>query len=248
MTIDAVMAWIAAPFVGSFLGLIADRLPADEPVLLARSRCDGCGRALGPLELIPLLSWLWQRGRARCCKAPLRPFYPMIELAALGVALWTSLIVEGWLLWVSCGLGWTLLLLAVIDLRHLWLPDTLNLPLIPAGFAVTWLLAPGRLLEHVAAAGLGFAILALIAMLYRRLRGREGLGLGDVKLMAGAGAWLGPLALPSVLLLGASLALAATLAGRLWSAKFETTTPIAFGPWLALAFWLTWLHGPVQIG
>ena len=248
MSLESLLAWLSAPFVGSFLGLLVDRLPAGRPIVLGRSVCDRCGRPLGVRELVPIVSFLVQRGRARCCGARLRPFYPRIELAALGLALWASLVVDGWLLWVSCALGWTLLALAWIDSRHFWLPDALTLPLIPAGLAVTWVLKPDRVIAHTLAAALGFAALALIAWVYRRFRGREGLGLGDAKLLAGAGAWLGPAALPSVVLLGAIAGLAAALAARFGGAKLEAETAIAFGPWLALAFWVVWLHGPVVIG
>jgi leader peptidase (prepilin peptidase)/N-methyltransferase len=248
MTVDAVFAWLIAPFVGSFLGLVVDRLPVGQPVLLGRSVCDGCGRPLGVRDLVPIVSFLVQRGRARCCGARLPPFYPMIEIAALVVAVWASLVVDGWLLWVTCGLGWTLLVLAWIDLRHFWLPDVLTLPLIPAGLAITYAIGLDRLVGHAIAAALGFGALALIAWGYQHVRGREGLGLGDAKLLAGAGAWLGPAALPSVVLLGAVAGLAAALAMGRRGAKLRPETAIAFGPWLALAFWVVWLHGPVVIG
>jgi leader peptidase (prepilin peptidase)/N-methyltransferase len=86
---------------------------------------------------------------------------------------------------------------------------------------------------------------ALIAWLYRRLRGREGLGLGDAKLLGAGGAWLGWQALPSVVALGAAIALALALAGAAAGGKLSATTRIAFGPYLALAIWVVWLYGPL---
>ena len=104
----------AAPFVGSFLGVIAERLPAGRPVLIARSACPACDHRLGARDLVPVLSWLFNRGRCRHCGAALGLFYPGIELAALVLALWAAAVVSGWLLWASCALGWVLLALAVI--------------------------------------------------------------------------------------------------------------------------------------
>jgi leader peptidase (prepilin peptidase)/N-methyltransferase len=113
------------------------------------------------------------------------------------------------------------------------------------GLGVAWLVDPGRLADHAVGAlagGLGFA---LIAWLYRRLRGREGLGLGDAKLLAAGGAWLGWQALPSVVTLAALAALAVALAGARTGGKIAATTRIAFGPYLALAIWVVWLYGPL---
>jgi leader peptidase (prepilin peptidase)/N-methyltransferase len=157
-------------------------------------------------------------------------------------------VLSGWLMWASLGLGWTLLAMAAIDLRHYLLPDVLTLPLIPAGLAVAWALDPDLVPEHLLGAVLGFVVFAGIAWLYRRLRGRHGLGLGDAKLLAAAGAWLGWAALPSVVVIGAAIALALALAQALGGAKLALTGKLAFGPHLALAFWLVWLFGPLIPG
>lgn len=242
---EAWLAALAAPFVGSFLGVVVERLPAGRPLLWSRSSCDRCGRPLGVRDLIPILSYLARRGRCACGEATLGLFYPAIEIAALAVALSAAAVVSGWLLWASLGLGWTLLALAAIDHRHLILPDVLTLPLIPAGLLVAWMLEPARLPEHLLGAALGFAAFVVIAWAYRRLRRREGLGLGDAKLLAAAGAWLGWAALPGVVLIAAALALALALTGVIIGGKLAWTSRIAFGPHLALAFWLNWLLGPV---
>ena len=248
MTLEAWLALLIAPFVGSFLGVLVERLPAGRPVLLDRSTCDHCGRTLTVRDLVPLVSYLLRRGRCACGEARLSPFYPAIELAALGVALSAVAVLSGWLLWASLGLGWILLALAAIDLRHFVLPDLLTLPLIPAGLAVAWALDPGLLPDHALGTLGGFAAFVAIAFLYRRLRGREGLGTGDAKLLAAAGAWLGWRALPSVVVIAAVVALALALAGALAGGKLAWTSRIAFGPYLALGFWLVWLFGPVVVG
>jgi leader peptidase (prepilin peptidase) / N-methyltransferase len=238
---------LAAPFVGSFLCVVIDRLPAGRPLAAGRSRCDACGAPLGAKDLVPVVSWLRQRGRCAYCQAELGSFYPIIELAALAVALSAAWALSGWLLPVSCALGWTLLTLAAIDQRHFLLPDPLTLPLIPAGLAVAFAIDPALLVPHLVGALAGFTAFAAIGMLYRRLRGREGLGLGDAKLLAAAGAWLGWQALPGLVVVAAVCALAVALARALTGDRVSATTRIAFGSYLALAFWLVWLLGPPML-
>jgi leader peptidase (prepilin peptidase)/N-methyltransferase len=245
---ETILALLVAPFIGSFVGVVVQRLPEGGSIVLARSTCRHCGEALRARDLMPLVSWLVRRGRCGCGKARLSAFYPGIELAALAVALSAVTVVAGWVLWASLALGWTLLALAAIDVRHHLLPDVLTLPLILAGLAVAWLIEPARLADHVIGAAAGLFGFALIAWLYRRVRRREGLGQGDAKLLAGGGAWLGWQALPGVVVVAAALALALVLAGRLAGGKLAATTRIAFGPYLALGIWLAWLYGPMVVG
>jgi leader peptidase (prepilin peptidase)/N-methyltransferase len=155
------------------------------------------------------------------------------------------LLVPGWPLWPSLYLGWSLLVLGWIDLRHKFLPDALNLPLIPVGLVVSLLLAPDLLPAHLIGAVLGFASLAALAWSYRHLRGRDGLGMGDAKLLAAAGAWLGWQALPGVLLTAALAALTVALARSAIGGRVQASDEIAFGPYLALALWAGWLAGPI---
>ena len=151
-------------------------------------------------------------------------------------------------LWLSCALALVLLALAEVDRRTLALPDLVTLPLVAAGLAVAAALAPARWTDHVTGALAGFAALAAIGWGYARLRGREGLGLGDAKLLAAAGAWLGWQALPGVVTIAAAGALLAALAGRAFGRPLSATDPVPFGPTLALGFWLSWLYGPITIG
>ncbi len=224
------------------------RLPEGRRILLARSVCDRCGRTLGVADLIPVASWLMRRGRCGCGETRLSLFYPGIELAALALAASAAAVFSGWLLWASLALGWTLLALAAIDLRHYWLPDRLTLPLIPAGLFVAWLIDPAALGEHAIGALAGFFSFAGIAWAYRRLRRRAGLGLGDAKLLAAAGAWLGWQALPGLVVVAAAAALAVALLQAAAGQRLAAGTRIAFGPYLALALWLTWLCGPLVLG
>jgi leader peptidase (prepilin peptidase)/N-methyltransferase len=180
-------------------------------------------------------------------EAPPSPTFVVIA-ASVGLAAWAALTASpAWVLVASLGLGWTLLTLTLIDLATFRLPDAFTLPLAVAGLAVSFAL-PGRpILDHFFGAAMGYGLLAGIGAAYRRWRGAEGLGLGDAKLLAAGGGWLGWAALPSVLLIGCFAAFAWMAAARLWSGRFEATARIAFGPALALGIWIVWLHGPLQI-
>lgn len=244
---DWLLPVLAAPFVGSFLGLLIARLPVGAAVVLGRSACLACRHPLGAVDLVPVLSWLVRRGRCRHCGAAISALYPGVELAALGLALWAAALLSGWLLWASCALGWTLLALAAIDWRHQLLPDPLTALLIVAGLAVAYTLGGGALAHHAIGAAAGFAALALIRMAYSALRGREGLGLGDAKLAAAAGAWVSWTGLASVVLIAALAALAVALVGALRGAELRPDSRLPFGPYLALGTWLVWLYGPIAI-
>lgn len=248
---DPLLPWllIAAPSMGSFLGTLALRLPAGEPVAVARSRCPACGHALGATELVPLLSWIAQRGRCRHCDSPIAAFYPGMELAALGVAAWAASETAGSVLLVTCVLGWTLLVLAVIDRRCFLLPDVLTLPLLGAGLIVTLWLDPMALGTHALAAAGCWAGFAALGLSYRWLRGRDGLGLGDAKLLAAGAAWIGAEAIPVALLIACALGLAEVMVLRLRTGQWPGgSEPIAFGGWLACGIWLVWLYGAPLFG
>ncbi len=246
-SLEPVLAIVAAPFIGSFLGVLICRLPEGQSVIWGRSRCDSCGVALGLPEIVPIIGSFLAGGRCRSCGAPIPRLYLLVELAATGIALWSVLVVPGWLAWISCGLGWTLLALAIIDVRHLLLPDELTLPLIVAGLAVAWLLEPARLPAHLIGTLLGFAFIALVALAYRALRRREGIGWGDAKLLAAGGAWLSWEALASSVLLAALVGLVLVLvSGKLRTAS-DMARPVPFGALLAGAIWCQWLYGTIVL-
>ena len=246
---------LSAPAVGSFIGLLADRYDSEEGVVFGRSRCDACGRELAVRDLVPLLSWVWlrvvNRGRSRCCGVALRIYHPLVELSALVLALWGAWVVEGWAAPATVALGWVLLALSLIDLRTFLLPDSGTLGLVLAGLGLSAAGMTGPLWLHAAGAAAGYAALWAVAASYRAARGVDGLGMGDAKLLAAAGAWLGPLALPSVVLWGGvtGLALAAAM-GAFRGGEEEGVQwgmAIPFGPALAFGFWITWLYGPLTL-
>jgi leader peptidase (prepilin peptidase) / N-methyltransferase len=237
-------ALMAAPFIGSFLGVLVQRLPEGQPIAWGRSRCEHCGTALAARDLIPLVSWLAARGRCRFCGQPLGWFYPGIELAALAVALVAVAADREEGIWFDCILGWWLLALGWIDLRRWLLPDALTLPLVIAGVAAAAILDPEQLTDRALGAALGYLGFRLIASAYRALRGREGLGRGDAKLLAASGAWVGASALPQVILGAAASALVAAICLRLVGVRLAAHSALPFGPFLALATWVIWLVGP----
>jgi len=231
---------MAAPFVGSFCGVLIGRWPLGQSVVLGRSACMSCGATLGAAELVPVLSYAVLRGRCRSCKAPIAAFHLWVELAAAGIAVSAAAAgAEGAQLWSSCVLGWTLLTLGWIDTISMRLPDKLTLPLILCGLTEAWLLEPDTLTSRAFAAAIGYTGFSAIRVFHARLRGRQGLGLGDAKLLAAAGAWVGLSALGSVVLIAAVAAL-------LWALRRLRPDPaerIPFGPFLSAATWVVWLHG-----
>lgn len=239
-----------SPFIGSFLGTVVSRFEAPATILWGRSACPACGAILGPRDLAPLLSWALNRGRCRHCGAMIGLFYPAIELAAVAIALWSVLATDSEAVWASCGLGWTLLALAWIDLRHFVLPDFLTLPLIAAGLLVTWWLEPGALLDHVVGAAVGLTFVIIVRQIYAMVRNREGIGLGDAKLLAAAGAFVSWEGLPSVVAVGAVAGLGTALADgvlrrRRGDASISLSDRVPFGTFLCLGTWIVWLYGPL---
>jgi leader peptidase (prepilin peptidase) / N-methyltransferase len=239
---DWLLPLLLAPFIGSFAALLIRRLPAGQPVVLARSQCEACGHVLGPWELIPLVSVAMLGGRCRWCGARIAFAHLAVELACIAIAAWAILAeADAPAVWLDCVLGWTLLTLAWIDWEHMLLPDALTLPLILAGLGATLLQDPTATKEHAAAAAAGYLAFRAIEIGYRRLRGRDGLGQGDAKLMAAAGAWLGLTPLPTVAFMAAVFGLAIAAGLRIAGHVMHRGSAIPLGPALCAAIWVTWL-------
>ena len=246
------LAWLflpvlLGPFIGSFLGLITVRLPRGLPVIVGRSACPSCERPLGPIDLVPIVSFVLLRGRCRTCGAPIPRRYLALELACPALALWAGLAHPGWEGLLGAIYAWQLLLLAVLDAEHFWLPRLLTLPLILTGLAAAALTGTEALAQAALGSALGFLALAAIAWIYKRVRGREGLGGGDASLLAGTGAWCGALALPTIMIAASLSGLAAVLLLRLLGRPVSGDQPVPFGVFLALGGWLAWLYGPIGL-
>jgi leader peptidase (prepilin peptidase)/N-methyltransferase len=226
---------------GSFIATAALRWPAGRSVLAGRSRCDACEAPLSARELVPALSFLIQRGRCRRCGARIDPDHFAVELAAGMIGLVAALAHPLPLAAVTALLGWWLLLIAVLDLEHQWLPDRLTLPLLPLGLAAAWAGFGPPLPERIAGAAIGWAALFAIAWLYRRLRGREGMGGGDPKLLGAIGAWVGAWHLPVILLGAGLLGLIAVLTMRMRGEAVSAASRLPLGTLMALTAWPLWL-------
>lgn len=227
--------------VGSYLATLALRMPSGEGASRGRSRCDGCGRTLGWRELVPLLGYAVRRGRCGHCGARIDPVHPVAELAAALIGAVSLALHPGFEGLAGAIFGWVLLVLAILDIRHFWLPDRLTLPLVALGIAASGLIGRPGLIDALIGALAGFGLLFAINSAYRALRGRDGLGGGDSKLLAAIGAWLGWQMLPFILLLASGTGLLAVLYGGLRGRAMKAGDRLPFGAFLAVAAWPLWL-------
>lgn len=220
--------------IGSFLNVCIYRLPRHESLVLPASHCTACGRSLRWFENVPVASYLVLRGRCRTCGVRISPIYPLVELAACAVAIIWYLEFGVSVLFVSrLVFAFALLVLFMIDLRQRILPNAITLPGILVGFAFSLVTPPGwrdSLLGAVA----GGAGLFLLAEAYYRLRHEEGMGMGDVKMLAMIGAFLGWKLMLLTLMLSSvvgALVGVAMIAARKGDMKYA----LPFGTFLALA-------------
>ena len=177
--------------VGSFLNVCIHRLPRQQSLAMPASRCPQCAAPLRWYDNIPLLSYVVLGGRCRSCRARISVMYPLVELATALVCLAAYFLFgPSPLLVARLVFACAMIVLFVIDLQHRILPNVITLPGIVVGFVFSLFLPPGwfeSLLGIVAGGG----VLLLMAEMYYRLRREEGLGMGDVKMLAMIGAFLG---------------------------------------------------------
>ncbi|MFP4079032.1 MAG: prepilin peptidase [Ectothiorhodospira sp.] len=259
--------------IGSFLNVLIHRLPlmmerqwqrearawlgeeaptgegTDRPfnLLVPHSRCPACGHRIRVRENIPVLSYLILRGRCAACRTRISPQYPLVETAAAVLAV--TVIAHFGATWAGAAallLTWSLLALAVIDLRTSLLPDTLTLPVLWLGLVLNLGGIFTDPTSSLLGAVLGYLSLWSVYQAFRLLTGKEGMGYGDFKLFALLGAWLGWQMLPLIILLaslvGALVGLTLiVLRGR------DRELPIPFGPYLAAAGWIALLWGEPMV-
>ncbi len=220
--------------VGSFLNVCIYRLPRGESLAFPSSHCTSCNRSLSWYENVPLLSYLVLRGRCRTCGNRISPIYPIIEASAAVVAVvWYWQFGFSSLLVSRLVFAFALLVLFVIDLQHRILPNLITLPGIVAGVLFS-LVAPPGWFDSLVGLLVGGGVLYLLGEAYYRIRGEEGLGMGDVKMLAMIGAFLGWKLMILTLVLssfaGSLVGLALVATGR-GTMKFA----LPFGTFLAIA-------------
>ena len=251
------LAAVVGLVVGSFLNVVIHRLPKmmehgwmaecaelrgeapppAEKLTLAtpRSRCPQCGHAISALENIPVLSFLFLRGRCRACQAPISLRYPLVETLSgvlSGYAIWRFGIS-----WAGIGalfFVWCMIALTFIDFDTQLLPDSITLPLLWAGLLLNLDGTFTDLRSAVIGAAAGYLSLWSVYWAFKLATGKEGMGYGDFKLLAAIGAWLGwkmlPLAILASSMVGAVVGIALIVLAR-----HGRNIPIPFGPYLAAA-------------
>ncbi|KAA3666297.1 A24 family peptidase [Pectobacterium carotovorum] len=198
------------------------------------SSCPHCQQAIAVKDNIPLFSWLWLRGRSRCCHQSVSVQYPLVEVITMLAFLAAGLLwLPGMALWGALILLSFLLVLTVIDIKTLLLPDVLTLSLLWMGLLFNLSGTFVSLNDAVVGAMAGYLSLWLLYWAFKYVTGKEALGYGDFKLLAALGAWLGWQALPNLVLVAALSGLVVTLIWR-GLRKEDTAKPLAFGPWLAI--------------
>lgn len=249
-----VLAGVAGLLIGSFLNVVIHRGPgmwklidADPrgDLLTPRSYCPSCRRPIPASGLVPILSYLRQGGKCLHCGSAISPRYPIVEaLGGLtGVAAFAVFGPTAQALGAAI-FGWALIALAVIDLETGYLPDAINYPLIAAGLAANATGLFASLVEALAGAAAGYVLFWAMAKAFERLRGKEGLGLGDAKLLAAIGAWGGWIILPAVVFAAAASTLVVLVLARSRGGASALDQPAPFGPGLCAAGFICLLLAP----
>jgi leader peptidase (prepilin peptidase)/N-methyltransferase len=255
--------------VGSFLNVVIHRLPKmlergwetqcaelrgealpaapAYNLVVPRSQCPSCAHRISALENVPIVSYLVLAGKCKACGAPISARYPFVE--ALGAILAVSTVWRFGATWqalAACVLLWTLIALTFIDFDTQLLPDDLTLPLLWAGLAANLfdLFVPLR--TAVIGAIAGYLSLWIVYWLFKLIRGKEGMGFGDFKLLAALGAWMGWQMLPLIVLLSSVVGAAIGLLLIVFKGR-DHSIPLAFGPYLAIAGAIALFFGPALV-
>ena len=266
---------VFALLIGSFLNVVILRLPVmmerswrreaqqmlesdvsfagdagSEPISLAHppSTCPRCGHRIRAWENVPVISYVFLRGRCGQCRAPISMRDPLVEIATAVLSVVVALqFGASWLTLAALLLTWALIALTMIDIDHQLLPDSITLPLLWLGLIVNsqGLLVP--LDDALWGAVFGYLSLWSVYWGFKLLTGKEGMGYGDCKLLAALGAWLGWQALPMVIILSSLVGAVIGIAMILLLGR-DKNVPIPFGPYLAIAGWIVLLWGDVLSG
>jgi leader peptidase (prepilin peptidase)/N-methyltransferase len=233
MDTPSVLLGVVGLLIGSFLNVCIYRLPRGESVVWPASHCGGCGRNLAWYENVPLLSWMTLRGRCRTCGESISVMYPAVE-AVTGAVFLLAPVAFGWtpLLVVRLFFACAMIVLFAIDLRHRILPNVITLPGVVVGLICSVFLPPG-LQSALLGAAIGGGALFAIAETYYRIRGIDGLGMGDVKMLGMIGAFLGWPQMLVTLVVASSLG-SIVGAGVIVSRRGGMQAALPFGTFLAI--------------
>ena len=227
--VAAAVAAILGAIVGSFLNVVAYRLPRGESLLHPPSACPSCGTPIKPYDNVPVLGWLWLRGRCRACGAPISPKYPIVE--AVTGALCAACVLKFGAdrdVWLPLVFVLLLVPITLIDLEHHIIPNVLTAIGAVAAFALVLAFQTDDLTEHIIAALAAGGFFLITALVYP-----AGMGMGDVKLAGVMGLFLGRAVAPAIF----AALIAGTVVGAVVIARFGAKDGrkkgIPFGPWLA---------------
>ncbi len=250
--LNTVGALVFGSVVGSFLNVCIHRLPKGESIVFPGSHCPRCGARIRWHDNVPILSYLLLRGRCRDCHGRIPPRYLLVESVCAVLCLWVlaryGLSLNFAVYYV---LVCALVVVAFIDLDHQIIPDLITYPGIPAGVAASLVLPEVTLRDSLLGALLGGGILLSVAVVFRWIRKKEGMGMGDVKLLAMIGAFLGWKAVVLTLLVSSFLGALVGYAALRLSGK-GVGQPIPYGPFLVVgaltyllggAHWVDWYLG-----
>jgi leader peptidase (prepilin peptidase) / N-methyltransferase len=229
-TTTTIFVFLFGLLIGSFLTVVAHRVPRGESVIGGRSHCPSCGAQIAAYDNVPVVSWLLLRGRARCCGAPISPRYPLTELATGALFAGTTLA-----LWddagsIALGLAFVTMLVAITltDLERRIIPNKILMVGVVVGVALAAVADPGGLPERAIGAAAAGGLLFAVALAYPR-----GMGMGDVKLAAVMGLYLGRSVAPALLIaFAAGSVFGLAMIARHGAAARKQAVP--FGPFLAL--------------
>ena len=230
--VSAILVTVFGLSVGSFLNVCIHRLPLRESLMHPASRCPRCQAALKPYDNIPVVSYLVLRGRCRACRAPISLRYPLIEVITGAVFLAAYILFDGPMLYQRLLFACAMIVLFVIDLEHRILPDVITLPGIGVGFLCSFIMPPGWI-DSLVGLVVGGGSLWLMGEVYFRLRHEEGMGFGDVKMLAMIGAFLGWKLMLLTLILSSFLGSAIGL-GMIAARRGDMKYALPFGTFLAV--------------
>lgn len=227
------------------LEIPADDIPtgSEYNLIVPRSTCPHCGHKITAWENIPVLSYLLLRGKCSQCAAPISSRYPIVEILSAIIALlvaWQFGI--SWQTTVAMALSWALISLSFIDYDHQYLPDNITLPFLWLGLLVNLNGLFTDIQSAVIGTMAGYLVLWSIYKLFKLATSKEGMGYGDFKLLAMAGAWLGWQMLPAIILISSVVGAGFGIAMIVFK-RHDRNKPIPFGPYLAIATWIVLMWG-----